>query len=284
MQLETNMPEKNKFNEQEFETWLRELGNGSFNDEHDDVILPETLRCSTNDIGDLIDHAYPSINIAQPDDYFKQRCILAPREGEVHEINKMALERFPGPLRDLWSADEAFDVQTGLPEDNFPIEFLHSTTPSGFPLAHLSLKVGCPVILLHDVDPSEGILTGCRGIVTNIATRVMQVRMLSGQEVLVPRIPRKSTDKNLPFQLRRLQFPVALAFAMTIDNALGQTFSAVGIDLRYPCFLRGQLYIALSRGRSPAGIKCIVGTNAGESKTKNVVRRQVASAMSESHT
>ena len=269
--------------EQEFTKWLRELGRASFNDENDEVILPQSLRCSTNEIGDLIDHAYPSFDTAHPDDYFQQRCILAPRDHEVHEINSIVLERFPGPLRDLPSVDKALDPQIPSREHSCPIETLHDITPSGFPLARLSLKAGCPIILLRDIPGIEGAFEGSRGIVTDIGKEVLQVRLLSGGMVLLPRVPHTTTDEDpdLPFHLRRRQFPVALAFAMTIEKAQGQTFSgAVGVDLRYPCFAHGQLYLALSRANRSVGIKCIVGTNAGESKTKNVVYREVLVAMS----
>ena len=265
--------------ENEFPNWLKELGKGSFNDEHDNVILPQFLRSSSNDIGDLVNHVYPSIQNKQPDGYFKERCILAPRDREVHEINRIALERFPGSQRDLLSTDRALDPQTELP--SVPIEFLHGSTVSGFSFttaARLSLKEGCPIMLLYDMAPGSGMSEGSRGIVTTIGIRVLKVRMLSGQTGLVPKIPVHSTDG-----IQRLQFPVTLAFAMTIEKAQGQTFSTIGIDLRRPCFRHGQLYLALSRANRAAGIKCIVGSTSDtntEGKTKNIVYREVVSAVS----
>lgn len=272
--------------EQDFAKWLRELGQGSLNDQNDDVILPRSLRCSTNDIGGLIDHVYRSIHTSEshPDDYFKQRCIFAPRDGEVHETNKIVLERFPGPLHDAWSVNEAYKPQTKILFEDIAIEDLHVICPPGFPLARLSLKVGCPVVFLRDVPDAS---KGSRGIVTKTGVRVMEVRLLSGETMLVPRVPHEvEVTADLPFgrrkiRLRRLQFPVDLGFAMTIDKAQGQTFSTVGVDLRSPCFAHGQLYLALSRASSSAGIKCIVGTGKGESKTKNIVYREVVEALSQ---
>ncbi|KAH9051255.1 hypothetical protein EDB87DRAFT_1572093, partial [Lactarius vividus] len=161
-------------------------------------------------------------------------------------------------------------------------EDLHVISPSGFPLARLSLRVGCPVIFLRNVSEAY---KGSRGIVTAITVHIMQVRLLSGEVVLVPGIPHE-IETDMPFgrrkiRLRRVQFPVALGFTMTIDNAQGQTFSTVGVDQRSPCFAHGQLYLALSRASSFAGIKCIVGANRGESKTKNIVYREVVEAMSQ---
>lgn len=57
-QLQTDMPLQNQFGGQEFENWLEELGNSSLNDERDYVIIPQALRCSTHEIGDLINFAY----------------------------------------------------------------------------------------------------------------------------------------------------------------------------------------------------------------------------------
>jgi ATP-dependent DNA helicase PIF1 len=47
---------------------------------------------------------------------------------------------------------------------------------------------------------------------------------------------------DLPFSFKRLQFPVKVSFAITINKAQGQTFKYVGIDLRTECFSHGQLY------------------------------------------
>ena len=70
------------------------------------------------------------------------------------------------------------------------------------------------------------------------------------QTVLIPRIKLAPSDINLPFVLERHQFPVRLAYSMTINKAQGQTFDKVGIYLLAPVFSHGQLYVALSRAKS----------------------------------
>ena len=59
------------------------------------------------------------------------------------------------------------------------------------------------------------------------------------------RIPlASSSTADLPFDFQRTQFPLRLAFAMTINKA--QTFKYVGLCLTEPVFTHGQLYIAVS--------------------------------------
>ena len=60
-----------------------------------------------------------------------------------------------------------------------------------------------------------------------------------GEAVLIPRILMIPTD--FPFQLKRLQFPNRLAFAITINKAQGQSLENCGIDLNTDF---EQLYVA----------------------------------------
>ena len=183
---------------------------------------------------------------------------------------------FPGEEHELWAVDHALDPTTLLEDDtNYLPEVLHSYSPSSFPLARLSLKVGCPVMILRNLQPREGVCNGSWGIVTRISTRILEVRLFNGATVLIPRIKMISADPDLPFKLRRLQFPISLSFAMTINKSQGQTFDVVGVDLRNPVFSHGQLYVALSRARHLSSLKCITSEFHGIERTKNVVFKEV---------
>jgi len=63
----------------------------------------------------------------------------------------------------------------------------------------------------------------------------------------------------------RTQFPIRLAYAITINKSQGQTFQRVrkylsltfikvGLILRTPVFTHGQLYVALSRVPAPSSL------------------------------
>jgi len=54
------------------------------------------------------------------------------------------------------------------------------------------------------------------------------------------------------------QYPIKLAYALSIHKAQGLTFDEVTLDLTRPCFQKGQMYVALSRVTTPEGLKIIV--------------------------
>jgi ATP-dependent exoDNAse (exonuclease V) alpha subunit len=114
-----------------------------------------------------------------------------------------------------------------------------------------------------------------------MSTRVLEVRLISGdhagETALIPRITLSPSVSGLDFaiKLKRRQFPVQIAFAMTINKAQGQTLRRVGIDLRNPVFAHGQLYVALSRATGSLDLRTLLPNYDISSPTRNVVFEEV---------
>ena len=125
------------------------------------------------------------------------------------------------------------------------------------------MKIGCPIILLRNLDPANGLCNGtrliCKRFDPNVINAEIAVGQHAGVRVLLPRIPLAPSEEDMfPFKLKRTQFPIRLSFAMTINKAQGQTIPNVGVYLPDSVFSHGQLYVALSRGISRRTTKVLV--------------------------
>lgn len=187
----------------------------------------------------------------------------------------------PENTRTYLSANSVPDEeQQGL----YPIEFLNSLTPSGMPPHRLYLKTNAPVILLSNINPIEGLLNGTRLSVIRLGKRVIEAKIVTGQHsensVFLPRITIIPTHSGLPFDLKRRQFPVRPAFAMTINKAQGQTLDYIGLNLSDPVFSHGQLYVALSRVHSFQAVTILLTKRSSSNvpvqyTTENIVYKEV---------
>ena len=194
-----------------------------------------------------------------------QRAILAPRNDSVNAINLQTQQQLPGQAASYKLIVTVVDVDHAV---QYPTEFLNSLEPSGMPPHNLVLKIGSHIMLLRNLDAPR-LCNGTRLCVKSLMPHVIEATILTsctkGEDVFIPRIPLIPTD--MPFEFKRLQFPVRLAFAMSINKAQGQSLKVAGINLETPCFSHGKLYVACSRVRTGKNLYVF----ALDAKTKNVV-------------
>ncbi|PWZ37531.1 ATP-dependent DNA helicase PIF1 [Zea mays] len=223
LKLVSNMRAKN---DPWFAEFLLRVGGGTEETNSDgDIRLPDDVCVpysgSDNDLDNLIDFAFPNLNENMSDStYITSRAILSTRNDWVDMINVKMIDRFQGE--------------------------------------HM-LKIGCPVILLRNIDPANGLCNGTRLVVRGFQRNSIDAEIVLGKRIFLPRISLCPSDEEMfPFQFKRKQFLVRLSFAMTVNKAQGQTIPNVGVYLPEPVFSHGQLYVALSRATARSNIKILV--------------------------
>ncbi|CAH1724191.1 unnamed protein product [Aphis gossypii] len=137
-------------------------------------------------------------------------------------------------------------------------------------------KIICSTSSDSDSDTGENISNKSKELrlqVKALHKNVIDVIVITGSArgdiVLIPRIPMIPTD--YPFELKRIQFPLEVCFAMTINKSQGQSLSMTGIDLRVECFSHGQFYITCSRVSSASSLVIL----APKGSTKNTVYKEL---------
>jgi ATP-dependent DNA helicase PIF1 len=293
MALTTNMRIQQQDDEEQktFVDYLLKIGQGeeqTYDDIGEDVVkLDDSMVLEDATLESLISTIFPNLDSNYNDmanyiDYIKKRAILTTRNEQVDDINAKIINIFPGEAQEFLSADSVEDKDS-VCENLYSVEFLNTLTPSGTPLHKLVLKIGVPIMLLRNISPSDGLCNGTRLIVRRLSRHIIDAEIITGshvgKKVYIPRFRLAPSDADLPFQLIRRQFPVRVAFAMTINKSQGQTIPIVGLDLRSPVFSHGQLYVAMSRVQSKDNIHILVTNVCTDGRpgvfTKNIVYKEI---------
>lgn len=125
---------------------------------------------------------------------------------------------------------------------------------------HLELKEGCKVMLLannYEYDFVNGDIGIFEGF--NSEDGMMYVTLDNGRKIRVPVTTENNEEVTFDTKEKKIksviigqctQFPITLAYSISIHKSQGMTFSSVVFDKGGGIFDYGQLYVALSRGRS----------------------------------
>lgn len=119
---------------------------------------------------------------------------------------------------------------------------------------NLQLCVGCQVMLLHNLDLTNQLCNGSRGVIISFTseTNLPIVKFMNG---LVRTIDYKTweIDENGDKIVSYTQIPLKVAYAISIHKSQGISLDFCQIEV-HGIFTPGQLYVALSRVRSIEGL------------------------------
>ena len=179
----------------EFDEWTQQLLQIGITD--GDVILPEHMHCG-DIMASLIDSLYSQLlaqNQYLPDQHFLDHTILSPKNEQVQEVNATILESVaPQEKITYLSADSVIEQKY----EYIQPEILHTFSPSGFPLHKLELKIGAPLMLLHNIDPMNGLCNGTHLRLLRSTCHILECKMLGGDNINnVVFIPQMALDSGL---------------------------------------------------------------------------------------
>ncbi|XP_057718561.1 uncharacterized protein LOC130933071 [Arachis stenosperma] len=190
--MRLSLGENNNIKElRNFAEWLLKIGDGLAGDTTDGesiVHIPSDILIKNSEtvLDDLIDFVYPNmLSNLSVENYFKDRAILAPTlDFCVTDVNNKMTAGLPGQERVYLSSDSVC-VEEGNMEfelDAFSPEILNGINCSGLPPHKLVLKVGAPVMLLWNIDQTNGLCNGTRMQVRRIGNHVIECKTLTGNK------------------------------------------------------------------------------------------------------
>ena len=203
-----------------------------------------TTRVSINQLSTLNQQVGKAIT----NEKNKLAITLSGKRDTVDHINEQELSCLPGKTIMLYG-----HIEGDFPENNLP-------TP-----IELYLKVGAQVLFIKN-DKEKRWVNGTLGTIVSFSKEeptIIVVRTEKGEEVNVEQeiwsnVIYSYNEKEQKIEEQEIgvyqQYPLKLAWAITIHKSQGLTFNNVNIDLTGGVFAGGQTYVALSRCTSLEGI------------------------------
>ncbi len=185
--------------------------------------------------------------VGKPSDENSLIITLAARRDTVDAINQQNLNNLEGESQRFKG-----EIHGDFPENSLPT------------LLELELKVGAQIIFIKN-DKDKQWVNGTLGMVEGIDLEgnFLYIVTEDGHHFDVEReqwenVRYTYNEKEKKIEEEQLgvfiQFPVRLAWAITIHKSQGLTFNRVHIDFSGGVFAGGQTYVALSRCRSLEGL------------------------------
>ncbi|KAF1887764.1 hypothetical protein Lal_00023772 [Lupinus albus] len=179
---------------------------------------------SDNPIHAIVKSTYPnSVDEYMNEEFLQCRAILASTIETFDEINDYVLSLIPCRHSIIF-----FNIFINVMKGN--IQAHHNLTALklykdlllSLPNHKIKLKIGTPIMLLRNLDQTEGLCNGTKMIVNRLANHVIEAKVMTEKNVgkifYIPRMNLSPSHSTWHFKLTRRQFPLTVSYVMTINK------------------------------------------------------------------
>lgn len=189
---------------------------------------------------------------------------IVPMKNEANRINIENLDKLGSQLYEYHANILVGDKD--LKETDFPCDFA------------LQLKVGALVMMITNDQENKRWVNGTLGIISALSPTMVKVTINGSDYDISPvtfnkykcEYDREEGKLKYLVESSVSQFPLILAYAITIHKSQGMTYQQIACNLE-SCFAPGQAYVALSRCANYDKLYLTEKINAGSIITDNVV-------------
>ena len=259
-ELTINQRQKNDINA-DFKACLMRIRIGTVSSSDIDLLLSRLIPlCKQNPLKSLVNF-YNAL--VEGGDF--PVCLL-PTRSMVREFNDAILSsRSSNKIEDILAIDELqcnFNKMKQKAREKFAIMDTDDRETAGLE-SLLRVSVGTRVMLRRNIDTRKKLVNGSTGTITHFKRyqdgQVHQI-VIQFDGITDPVEISRDKSKIRIFEhayLYREQFPLTCAYAMTIHKSQGLSLKCVIADLGDKIFIEGQIYVALSRVQTLAGLHLI---------------------------
>lgn len=173
---------------------------------------------------------------------------------EANRYNSAKFNLIEEPIR-IFTADDAVYRGTKLVCENFTESenyILEIFSKNCRAEKDIPLKLGAKVMLLVNMDFNKGLINGACGTILGFNEKSINIKFDNGVTASIPQ-HRFEYYYNDRVVAERIQYPLKLAYGITIHKSQGMTLDRLVVDCSR-IFERGQAYVAMSRVKTLGGL------------------------------
>lgn len=227
------------------------------------VVLKKNYRQNEENFITALAHMRENCLEVEDIELLKTRCVenedadilhIFSTNEEANRYNFAQFNMIDEPVKLFYAEDGVYRgsklVTEGFTEsENYILEIFSKNCRAE---KEIALKLGARVMLLVNMDFNKGLINGACGVIQGFNQDTISIKFDNG---IVSNIPKHKFEYyyNERVVAERMQYPLKLAYGITIHKSQGMTLDRLVVDCAR-IFERGQSYVAMSRVKTLEGL------------------------------